>query len=49
MKKVEQNEKKTKPAASPDSLVRAGKKGGAELTEDELKKVAGGYKEQKAT
>ena len=49
MKKVEQSGKKARPAASPDSLVRAGKKGGAELTEDELKKVAGGYKENKGT
>jgi bacteriocin-like protein len=42
MSNAEKREAKEKPVSSPDKLVKAGKKGGAELTEDELKKVAGG-------
>jgi hypothetical protein len=38
-----QESKKGKPA-SPDSLAKAGKKGGVELSEAQLKGVSGGFK-----
>ncbi|HXP78094.1 MAG TPA: bacteriocin [Stellaceae bacterium] len=44
MSKIEKGGKKSKPVPSPDKLVKAGKKGGAELTEDEMKKISGGQK-----
>jgi hypothetical protein len=34
--------KKGKSTSSPDELVKTGKKGSVELTEDELRKVSGG-------
>ena len=33
--------KEDKPIPSPDDLLKAGKEGSVELTEDELKKVSG--------
>jgi hypothetical protein len=32
-----------KPIPSPDKVVETGKKASVEMTEDQLKKVAGGY------
>ena len=42
MGKIEKGLKKRKPAASPDKLVKTGKKGSVELTEEEMKKISGG-------
>ncbi|HXP78095.1 MAG TPA: bacteriocin [Stellaceae bacterium] len=42
MSKIEKGGKKSKPASSPDKLVKTGKKGGVELSEDEMKKISGG-------
>ena len=43
MSKIEKGGKKDKPVSAPDKLAKAGKKGGAELSEHEMKKVAGGF------
>jgi hypothetical protein len=37
-----QKSRKSKKSSSPDKLVKTGKKGEVELTEDELKRVSGG-------
>ena len=44
MSKVEKGGKKERPVSAPDKLAKAGNKGGAELGEHEMKKVAGGVK-----
>jgi bacteriocin-like protein len=43
MAKTTKSPKKGKPTSSPDKLLKTGKDGKIELTEDELNKVAGGY------
>ena len=42
-RKTEINKNQKKKPASPDTLVKGGKTGKPELSEDELKDVAGGY------
>jgi len=42
MKKHDKPSKSKAKASSPDALVKASKKAGATLREDELKKVSGG-------
>jgi len=43
MSKDEKSGKKEKSVPTPDKLAKSGKKGGAELSEHEMKKVAGGF------
>jgi len=43
MSKDERSGKKEKPVPTPDKLGKSGKKGGAELSERDLGKVAGGW------
>jgi hypothetical protein len=45
--KSDKPSKPRKPAASPDELVKVGKKGSIELTEQELKKASGGVVNEK--
>jgi bacteriocin-like protein len=42
MAKTTKSPKKCKPGSSPDKLLKTGKDGKIELTEDELNKVSGG-------
>jgi len=42
MAKTDKSTKKGKSISTPDELVKVGKEGKVELTEEELKKVSGG-------
>lgn len=42
MAKSDKSTKKGKPISSPDELVKTGKEGKVELTEEELSKISGG-------